>query len=245
MVMRYLAVLAVLVATLQQPVLAKAQEVAQLEARVKALEEKLNKMKEIQDITARRVGLGALVPYESIGFDDGHVVGKKDAPIVIMEFTDLECPYCREFYKTIFPKIKSKLVDSGKVVFVSRDFPLINSHKQAGYAAVALRCARQQGQYDKPKSYLFDNTGKLVPESLKKEFVSYGMDEKKLDACMNNQNIHQEVKDAYQLGMDLGLASTPSFLIGKNKGEKLTDYKVVTGAGTLEQFEEIIAEIQK
>ncbi len=245
MLRRHLNAFMVLGIVLALPAVAQTQSVEQLEARVKALEEKLDKIKEVQEITARRVGLGALVPYESLDFGKGHVVGKKDAPVVIMEFTDLECPYCREFYKTIYPKIKTKLVDSGKVVFVSRDFPLINSHKQAGYAAVALRCARQQGQYDKPKSYLFDNTGKLVPESLKKEFISYGMDEKKLDICMNDQNVHQEVKDAYQLGMDLGLASTPSFLIGKNRGEKITDYKVVTGAGTLEQFEEIVEKILK
>lgn len=217
---------------------------AALEKRVLELETKLAKVKEIQEITARKVGLGALVPYESVPFADGFVEGDIKAPVVIMEFTDLQCPYCRTFHTDVYPKLKEKLVDTGKVVFVARDFPLLKSHNQAGYAAVALRCAREQDQYKAAKTYLFEHTGKLVPEKMTEDFKGFGVEPEKFGVCMQNKEHHAAVQQAFQFGMELGLQSTPSFLVGKNVDGKVTNFKVVTGAGTLEQFEKIIAELK-
>lgn len=215
-----------------------------LEKRVSELETKLAKYKEIQELTARRVGLGALVPYETVPFGDGFVEGETKAPIVIMEFTDLQCQFCRTFHNEVYPEIKKNLIDTGKVVFVARDFPLLKTHNQAGYAAVALRCAREQEQYHAAKSYLFEHTGKLVPEKMIEDFKTFGVETEKLKACMDNQENHSAVQKAFQFGMEMGLQSTPSFLVGKNVDGKVTNFKVVTGAGTLDQFEKIIAELK-
>lgn len=217
---------------------------SELEKRVTELETKLAKFKEIQEITARRVGLGALVPYETVPFGDGFVEGEKTAPVVIMEFTDLQCPFCRTFHTEVYPKIKEKLVDTGKVVFVARDFPLLKSHPQSGYAAVALRCAREQNQYHAAKAYLFEHTGKLEPEKMAEDFKGFGVETEKLKACMDNQENHTAVQQAFQFGMDMALQSTPSFLVGKNVNGAVTNFKIVTGAGTLEQFEKIIADLK-
>lgn len=217
---------------------------AALEKRVTELETKLAKFKEIQEITARKVGLGALVPYETVPVGDGFVEGDEKAAVIIMEFTDLQCPYCRTFHDEVYPKIKEKLVDTGKVLFVARDFPLLKTHKQAGYAAVALRCAREQNQYHAAKAYLFEHTGSLVPEKMHEDFKGFGVDTDKLKVCMDKQEIHSAVQQAFQFGMELGLQSTPSFLVGKNVDGKVTNFKIVTGAGSLEQFEKIIAELK-
>lgn len=210
------------------------------EARLAALEEQVKKIDELQVTIARRTGLGALVRPAAVPFDDGHVIGNPDAPIVIMEFTDLQCPFCAKFHQDTFPELKAQFIDTGKVVFVGRDFPLINTHKQAGYAAVALRCGRAQVDYTEFKQYLFDNMGKLVPEDVTAKVVELGGQAEAHDACMQNRDLHAAVQQSFQFAMELGLPSTPSFLVGVNDKQKVKDFQVVSGAGTVEQFAEII-----
>src|SRR5262245_31091471 len=71
------------------------------------------------------------------------VLGKKDAPVTIVEFTDYQCTFCQRFHIATFPRLKSKYIDTGKVRFYSRDMPL-DFHQNALKAAVAARCAGDQ-----------------------------------------------------------------------------------------------------
>src|SRR6202008_5013870 len=74
------------------------------------------------------------------------VLGKADAPVTLVEFTGLECPFCRSFHVGTFDKIKQTYIDTGKVRFVTFDFPL-DIHANARPAAVAVRCAGEQGKF--------------------------------------------------------------------------------------------------
>jgi protein-disulfide isomerase len=76
-----------------------------------------------------------------------HAIGRDDAPVTILEFTDLQCPFCRQFHEETFPMIKKNYIDTGKVRFVSRDMPLKAVHPYAQKAAEAVRCAGDQGKY--------------------------------------------------------------------------------------------------
>src|SRR6266699_2891633 len=73
-------------------------------------------------------------------------IGRDDAPVTIVEFTDLQCPVCRRFHAETFPIIKKNYIDTGKVRFVSRDMPL-EYHQYALKAAEATRCAGDQGKF--------------------------------------------------------------------------------------------------
>lgn len=213
-----------------------ATELNELKAKVAAMEE-------LQVTIARKSGLGALVRPAAVPFEEGFVLGNVDAPIVIMEFTDLQCPFCKTFNEEVLPEIKAQLVDSGKVVFVSRDFPLLNTHNQAGYAAVALRCAREQVDYMAAKQYFYDNMGKLVPEDINAKIVEMGGNADTFGQCMQKPELHASVQHAFTFGMELGLSSTPSFLVGYNDGAKVRDFKVVRGGGTFEQFDQLVADL--
>src|SRR5437773_2432263 len=72
-----------------------------------------------------------------------HAMGREDAPVTLVEFTDVECPFCRQFHLTTFAELKENYVDTGKVRFVSRDLPL-DVHRNALKAAHASRCAGAQ-----------------------------------------------------------------------------------------------------
>ena len=74
------------------------------------------------------------------------MLGRADAPVTLVEFTDLECPFCRSFHVGAFEKVKQTYIDSGKVRFVSFDFPL-DIHPNARPAALAVRCAGEQGKF--------------------------------------------------------------------------------------------------
>jgi protein-disulfide isomerase len=68
------------------------------------------------------------------------MMGSKDAPLTMVEFTDFQCPYCRQFYATTFAELKKNYIDTGKMRFYSRDLPL-DFHPNAMRAAEAGRCA--------------------------------------------------------------------------------------------------------
>ena len=76
----------------------------------------------------------------------GFSIGRDDAPLVMVEYTDYQCPFCQRFHNTAFVQIKTNYVDTGKLRYVSRDFPL-PFHENARRSAVAGRCAAEQGKY--------------------------------------------------------------------------------------------------
>src|SRR3989338_4665377 len=90
--------------------------------------------------------------------DDDPFFGKEDALVTIIEFSDYECPFCERFYKQTLPSIKSTYIETGKAMFVYRDFPL-GFHSQAEPAAIAANCAGEQRKYFQFHDKIFDNGG--------------------------------------------------------------------------------------
>src|SRR3989338_2099207 len=74
------------------------------------------------------------------------VVGQADAPVLMEEFSDFECPYCKRFHDATWPLLKKEFIDTGKVSFVYKDLPL-TFHKNAYSAALAGQCALEQGKF--------------------------------------------------------------------------------------------------
>ncbi|MBX9926830.1 MAG: DsbA family protein, partial [Hyphomicrobiaceae bacterium] len=77
--------------------------------------------------------------------------GKPDAPVVLVKYMSLTCPYCRQFHAEVYPKLKSEYIDTGKVRFVLREFPI---GRTSGQATVALRCAAPEKYLDLYGRYL-------------------------------------------------------------------------------------------
>src|SRR5437763_9129515 len=88
------------------------------------------------------------------------MLGSKDAPLTIVEYTDYQCPFCQRFHVTAFTELKKNYIDTGKVRFYSRDLPL-DFHPNAMRAAMAGRCAADQGQFWKLRDMMGANPDKL------------------------------------------------------------------------------------
>ncbi|MBI5859875.1 MAG: thioredoxin domain-containing protein, partial [Nitrosarchaeum sp.] len=95
----------------------------------------------------------------SVSLDDDPIRGDQNAAITIVEFSDFQCPFCARFQIQTLPLILEQYVETGKVKFVYRDFPIQNSHPNAMSAAVASECAHEQGKYWEYHDTLFENQG--------------------------------------------------------------------------------------
>ncbi|MCM2313008.1 MAG: DsbA family protein, partial [Steroidobacteraceae bacterium] len=80
------------------------------------------------------------------GTAEFNVIGRENAPVTIIEFTDLQCPYCARHATQTFPRLQREYIDTGKLRYTSRDLPL-PFHSFAMPAAVASRCAGEQGRF--------------------------------------------------------------------------------------------------
>jgi len=154
------------------------------------------------------------------------VIGAEDAPVTVIEYASVTCPHCATFHETIFPAIKEKYVDTGKVKFAFREFPTAPQGLSL-VGSVLARCAAEKGGPDAyfliigtlfktQKTWIYGDDPKV---ELLKIAGQAGMDEAAFDACMQrqdlvdliNQNVG-EASDKYKVD------STPSFVVD---GEKL------------------------
>jgi protein-disulfide isomerase len=142
-------------------------------------------------------------------------IGKADAPVTVVEYMSMTCPHCAAFHAETFDAIKEKYVDTGKVRFILREFPLDNK----GLAAIMLARCAPEGQYFPLVSALFksqrnwatadDTRGALLQVS-----KLAGFTQQSFEACLTNQKLLDDVvavreKAAKEFGVD----STPTFFI--------------------------------
>ena len=147
-----------------------------------------------------------------------HAIGNPDAPVVMIEFTDYQCPFCSRYFSQTLPKIKENFIDTGQVYYVFKDFPITNIHPQAVKAAEAARCAGDQDNYLGMHDLLFENqeawSGRTDAPDL---FVSYaeelGLDIEQFQGCLNSGQHEAAVYADLEEGQNAGVRGTPAFYI--------------------------------
>jgi len=156
----------------------------------------------------------------------GYSLGKADAPLVIVEYTDLQCPFCQQFHNTAFDQIKKEYIDTGKVRFVSRDFPL-DFHPNAKPAAIASRCAGDQGKFWEMRHLMHVNADKLSKEEYLKFATELKLDTTKFKACADSDFYTADIDKQFQEGSAVGITGTPSFVVGRVVDGKLDGVRLV------------------
>ena len=92
--------------------------------------------------------------------------GPADATVTLIEFTDYQCPYCARHIRSVLPQLTKDFIDTGKIRYVLRDFPLASIHKDAAKAHEAAHCAGEQGQYWEMHHQLFAHPKELQADKL-------------------------------------------------------------------------------
>jgi protein-disulfide isomerase len=166
-----------------------------------------------------------------VSFDDNDPVqGSKDAPITIIEFSDFQCPYCAKFYTQTLPQIRDNYINTGKVKFVYRDYPL-SFHQYAKKAAEAADCAQEQGKFWEFHDMIYENQASLNNEKLKQYAIDLGLNTNEFNTCLDSGKMSQEVMKDFQDGSSYGVTGTPAFFINGTK---------LVGAQPYEAFQRII-----
>jgi protein-disulfide isomerase len=167
-------------------------------------------------------------------------LGRADAPVTVVEFSDYQCPFCQRFFATTLPAIKKDYIDVGKVRYVFRDYPLDQLHPLARKAAEAAHCAGEQGKYWEMHDALFRNPATLAPLQLAEHARSISLDGPAFDECLASGRHAARVERGLADGAAAGVRGTPAFVIGKTKAGDVVEGTPIRGAQSLETFRRII-----
>lgn len=168
-------------------------------------------------------------------------LGRRDAPLTLVEFTDLECPYCRRFHVSTYEELKRNFIDTGKLRFVTRDLPL-DFHKHALGAASASRCAGEQGRYWELRHAMLVNGNRLQPEAIRGYARDLGLDVDGLQACIDSGRHEAAIRQDIAAAQAAGLTGTPSFVLGRATANGVEGVKIV-GAVPYAVFDAKIQEL--
>lgn len=153
-----------------------------------------------------------------------HVLGDPKAPVKVIEYASLSCPHCMAYHLETFPRLKEDYIDTGKVVFIYRNFPF---NAPALHAAMLAECAGDS-QYFKYLNVLFKSQDKWAMDrdyvtSLRNIAKVGGMGDEEFDACMANEDIQNRLVAGMGWAADqLKVDSTPTTFIN---GEKISGFQ--------------------
>jgi protein-disulfide isomerase len=171
-----------------------------------------------------------------------YVLGKSDAPLTLVAFTDFQCPFCGRFETTTFPEIKKNYIDTGKLRYIVRDLPLTELHPFALKAAQSVHCAGDQGKFWEMKELVFKNQNKLDVDSLSGYAKELALNADTFKSCMGEGKHLKEIGDEAKYAQSLGITGTPTFILGKTAGDSV-EGRVIVGAQPLAAFEAAINEM--
>jgi protein-disulfide isomerase len=157
-------------------------------------------------------------------------IGRADAPVTIVEYSSLSCPHCAAFHKEVLPELKTEYIDTGKVRYVVREFPL-NDAALAG--AVVARCldpsryfAFVDMLFSKQDEWAFKDDA-FAP--LKKLAKQAGLPDDQFDKCLDNEALQKKILAIRERGAKEGVSGTPAFFVNG---------KLIKGPATLKTLAE-------
>ena len=162
------------------------------------------------------------------------VQGSDEAPITIIEYASMTCGHCAAFHEETYPALKEKYIDTGKVKYVLREFPL---DQFAAAAFVTAHCFGD-GNYYAAVGLLFENINTwavALPDNRKDALAAQarkaGVGRAEFDSCIDDESLYERVKTVQESGRSLGVRSTPTFFVN---GEKYA------GALSIQKIDEIL-----
>ena len=174
--------------------------------------------------------------------------GNQNAPIVIIEYSDYQCPFCRAWFENSKSQLDKEYIETGKVLLVYKDFPL-SFHPMAPTYAEAARCADDQGKYWEMHDKIFEEQGKLgqgtisnlTKDDVKKWAQDLGLNTSKFNQCLDSDKYASQIKANEDEGVQVGVSGTPSFVIGKADGTG----QLIVGAQPYSVFKSAIDNLLK
>ncbi len=145
--------------------------------------------------------------------DSDHIRGNKNAPITIIEFSDLQCPFCSRFHDTMKQVTAAYPND---VRWIYKHFPLSSIHPYAQKAALASECASEQGKFWEYIDKIFANQSSLNTDYLATAAEEVGLNTSQFNSCLSSGKYASKVSSDYSSGQQNRVSGTPaSFINGE------------------------------
>jgi len=159
-----------------------------------------------------------------VSLDDDPFKGNANAPVTVVEFSDFQCPFCLRFYTQTLPLLEETYIETGKIKFVYRDFPLDALHPNARPAHIAAECADEQGEFWEYHDVLFEKQAEwqsLPSSDLQSSLIQFaddlGLQTVSFESCLESQEIADEVNKDVLEATRYGISGTPTFFIGNEE----------------------------
>src|SRR5712691_3593908 len=217
-------------------------DLAQIKADLAAVKSQLGQLMRLLSQRPADGRIATSVPVRT-SLGDGPTLGRADAPVTLVEFSDYQCPFCLRFFATTLSALKKHYVDTGKVRYVFRDFPLDQMHPQARKAAEAAHCAGEQGKYWEMHEVLFQNQRALEPPKLSEHARALGLDGARFDQCLTSSTHAARVSQGLTDGQAAGVQGTPGFVVAKTRAGDTVEGALVVGAQPVEVFRKLIDQL--
>ncbi|MFK7802330.1 MAG: DsbA family protein [Anaerolineae bacterium] len=186
----------------------------------------------------------SMPPQVTLSENYAAVMGDPDAPILIVEFTDYQCPFCGRHSAETMPQILAQMIDTGRVRYALKDFPLDSIHPDARLGSVAARCAGEQNFYWEMHDQIFINQaawgqGGLAPEAINQTFMSFaaglGLNIDEFGTCLADGRYDDLIEANLQEGLSEEVTGTPAFFI---------DGYFISGAQPFEVFDLVVSNVE-
>jgi protein-disulfide isomerase len=168
-------------------------------------------------------------------------LGRDDAPLTLVEFSDYQCPFCGRFHTDTFADLKKNYIDTGKIRFVSRDLPL-GFHPNALGAAEAARCAGEQGKFWEMRNVMISNSTDLSRDAIMKYAQALPVNMGKFRPCLEGETHKAEVMKDLADATALQISGTPTFVLGKTSKDIMSGMLIV-GAQPYSAFDAAIQQM--
>ncbi len=232
------------------------EEISALHSRIAQLEEKSDKnakSDESKTSKSETNSVGKKATSKSRAFvravwspDGSHLddpfLGNQDSEIVVMGFIDYFSESSKSFLDQTFPLIRSNLVETDKIKFILRDFPLDQSAKSKMMAQIG-HCAGEQAQYFEMADYLLNWDSSLYPSALEYAGSLAALDSEKFDSCMGSRRYRSEAEQDYAEGLELGVVGAPAFFLGRRQLDGSLKGYLLRGAQPFQVFESLISRL--
>ena len=152
------------------------------------------------------------LPAEPVSIEGAVLRGSDKARVVLIEYSDFECPYCAKYARETHPEISRQYVDSGKVLLAFRHLPL-STHANSQKAAEAAECAGLQGRFWQMHDLLFRNVEELGDAYWRRYAGALALDLEKFDGCLAG-DMSAKVRADVETAKTVGVSGTPTFLLG-------------------------------
>ena len=166
-----------------------------------------------------------------------------DAPVAIVEFSEFNCPYCRQHASAVLPRLLEKYVDAGEVRYFFAQMP-VDGQRSSRLGAIALLCAAQASA-TLPMYRLLSSGAQIDRKSVDAAAATLGLEAASFARCEESAETQDQLPTHLDMARRNKVIGTPTFLIGRIRNGRLVDSQATFGIKTVDYFESLVDQLLK